>query len=154
MAALLLFYNERMIILINSVNAATQTVPAGQNVTFATDRVRTNSCNSCCGGWLSHDLGSGLFTITKPGIYEVGFNANVTNATTVGLIVLDVTNSGETIAGSEMVATPAAVTTYVNVSSNILVRVPCNSSVTISVKNNSAAAILVSQANLFITREC
>jgi hypothetical protein len=140
--------------MINSVNAAVQTVAAGQNVTFSTDRVRTRSCESCCGGWLSHDLGSGLFTITKPGIYEVGFNANVANSTATGAIILDITNAGETISGSEMVVTPTVANAYFNVSSNILVKVPCNSSITVSVKNNSTATVLVSQANLFITREC
>ncbi len=140
--------------MINSVNAAVQTVAATQNVTFATDRIRTNSCKPCCDGWLSHDLGSGLFTITKPGIYEIGFNANVANPTTAAPITLDITNTGETISGSEMVVTPTVADAYFNVSSSVLVKVPCGSSVTISIKNNSAADILVSQANLFITREC
>ena len=47
--------------MINSVAVAPQTVAANNNILFPTDRVRTKSCNSCY-GWLSHDIGSGLFT--------------------------------------------------------------------------------------------
>lgn len=141
--------------MINSTNAAVQTVESTKNVLFSNDRIRTNSCKSCCEGWLSHDLGSGLFTITKPGIYEIGFNANVATPTDVELnpITLNITNAGESISGGEMVTTPAAVEEYYNVAATILLRVTCNSSVTISIKNNSANNIFVSQANLFIIRE-
>lgn len=67
--------------MINSIGVASQTVAVGQNVLFPTDRVRTRSCQCACKGWLAHDLGSGLFTLTKPGIYEVEYSANITSAT-------------------------------------------------------------------------
>ena len=42
-----------------------------------------------------------------------------------------------------------------NVSAEVLVRVPCNSSVVITVKNNTPTnPITVSQPSLTITREC
>lgn len=140
--------------MINSINTTVQTVVTTQNVIFSADRVKTNSCKSCCGGWLSHSIGSGLFTLTKPGIYKISFNANVANSAGTGPIVFDITSSGESFSGGEMVVTPSTASAYFNISSTILVQVPCNSSITISVKNNSTESVLVSQANIVITREC
>lgn len=51
--------------MINSIATAVQTVANGQNVLFPTDRVRTKSCQCACKGWLAHDVGSGLFTLTR-----------------------------------------------------------------------------------------
>ena len=63
--------------MINSVSLAPQTVAAGNNVLFAADRVRTHACRCNC-GWLEHDAGSGLYTLTKAGVYicptHVGMN--------------------------------------------------------------------------------
>ena len=64
--------------MINSVNALEQDVAVNGTVIFTTDRVRTRACG--IGGWLQHDNESGAFTIVRPGIYKVDFNANVTSA--------------------------------------------------------------------------
>lgn len=140
--------------MINATNNVVQTVQPTQNVLFNTNNVVTNACNNCC-GWLNHNLGSGIFTLTKQGIYKVHFNANVTNTIAVSAITLDIANSGETILGGEMVTTPTAVGSFENVSAEVLVRVPCNSSVIITVKNNTPTnPIIISQPSLTITREC
>lgn len=79
--------------MINSIATAIQTVANGQNVLFTTDRVRTKSCQCACKGWLAHDVGSGLFTLTKQGIYEVEYTANITSET-VGVASLELEQNG------------------------------------------------------------
>lgn len=139
--------------MINAVNPINQTVQPLANVVFTGSNVRTNACNSCC-GWLTHNDNSGIFTITKPGIYKIHFNANVA-PTVAGPITLNITNAGENIAGGEMKTAGTIVGTLENVSAEVLVRVPCNSSVVITVKNNTPTnPITVSQPSLTITREC
>lgn len=137
--------------MINAVNPINQTVQPTANVIFTGTNVKTNACNSCC-GWLNHNNNSGIFTITKPGIYKVNFNANVA-PTVAGAITLNITNEGENIAGGEMMTAGTTVGTFENVASEVLVRVPCNSSVVITVKDNTATnPITVSQPSLTITR--
>lgn len=140
--------------MINSTNNAVQTVVDGSNVLFNIDRIRTNSCKPCCDSWLCHDSGSGIFTITKPGIYLVRYNSNVANPTTAGEITMNISNSGESLTGGEMVVTPTAVEAYFNIASSILVKVCPGSSAVITIKNNSGAGVLVSEPNIIITREC
>lgn len=145
-------YSERNLKMINAVNSINQTVQPTANVIFTGNNVRTNACG--CSGWLSHNDNSGLFTLTRPGIYKIHFNANVA-PTVAGAITLNITNAGENIAGGEMQTAGTTVGTFENISAEILVRVPCNSSVVITVKNNTATnPITVSQPSLVITREC
>lgn len=135
--------------MINSVNVSEQTVLANQNILFNVDRVRTKSCG--CNGWLHHDLGSGQFTLTKCGIYEIQFNANVTSATP-GALVFNIENNGENIGGTEMDTTVVTAGTYANISASTLVQVPCGSSTTITIGNNSLISTLVKDANIIIKR--
>lgn len=145
-------YSERNLKMINAVNPIDQTVQPTANVIFTGCNVRTNACG--CNGWLSHNDNSGLFTLTKPGIYKIHFNANVA-PTVAGAITLNITNAGENIAGGEMKTAGTTVGTLENIASEVLVRVPCNTSVVITVKNNTATnPITVSQPSLTITREC
>lgn len=139
--------------MINSVNPINQTVQPAANVIFTGNNVRTNACNSCC-GWLSHNNNSGIFTLTKAGIYKIHFNANVA-PTVEGPITLNITNAGENIAGGEMKTAGTTINVFENISAEVLVRVPCNSSVVITVRNNTPTnPITVSQPSLVITREC
>lgn len=86
--------------MINSIATAVQVVTNGQNVLFPTDRVRTKSCQCACKGWLAHDVGSGLFTLTKQGIYEVEYTADITSAT-VGVASLELEQNGEIVGGTQ-----------------------------------------------------
>lgn len=135
--------------MINSINSAVQVVNSGGNVLFSTDRVRTNSCG--CGGWLAHDLGSGIFTLTKGGIYKIEYSANITSAT-AGQASLELEQNGESISGTESIYTIATANDYGGLSSSCLVRVPCNASYTITLGNNSALSLSVSDANIVIER--
>lgn len=136
--------------MINSVAVATQAVAANNNVLFPTDRIRTKSCNSCC-GWLSHDTGSGLFTLTKPGIYEIHYNANITSTDT-GTASLVLEQNGEPIGGTQSIYTIATASALGNVSASTLVCVPCGASYTITLTNNSTLALNVQDANIVIEK--
>lgn len=135
--------------MINSISVPVQSVNSGQNVLFTTDRCRTNSCK--CGGWLIHDNGSGLFTISKQGIYEVEYNANITS-TTAGAISLVLELNGEAIGGTNAIYNVTTADDVGHVSASTLVCVPCGCCVTISLGNNSANAISVQDANIIIKK--
>lgn len=137
--------------MINSIGVASQTVTSGQNVLFPTDKVRTRSCQCSCKGWLAHDLGSGLFTLTKPGVYEVEYNANVTSAT-VGVASLDLELDGEIIGGTRSIYTVATASEVGNVSGTTLIRVPCGASYVVSLGNNSGLSLTVQDANIIIKK--
>lgn len=135
--------------MINSININEQEVAVNASVVFDTDRVRTRAC--ACGGWLQHDIGSGVFEIVRPGIYKVDFNANVT-AAAAGDTTLAIQNNGVTIGGTEMDYVVAVAGDFQNVSASTLVVVQPYGSRTISVANISAAAVTVDDANIIITR--
>lgn len=136
--------------MINSVAVASQTVAANSNILFTTDRVRTRSCTACS-GWLSHDTGSGLFTITKPGIYEVEYNADITSIDT-GVASLVLEQNGEAIGGTQSIYTIATASALGNVGASTLIHVPCGASYTITLTNNSTLALSVQDANIIIKK--
>lgn len=135
--------------MINSVNPIPQDVAVGANIVFTTDRVRTRAC--ACGGWLQHDEGSGVFTLARPGIYKVDFNANVT-AAAAGATTLAIESNGEVVQGTEMDYVVTVVGDYQNVSASTLIVVQPYSSRSVSVANISAAEVTVDDANIIITR--
>lgn len=141
----------------NAVNEAAQTVLLNNNVLFNTDRVRSNRSNACCGGWLSHDLGSGLFTLVNNNrcgcaTFRIDFNANITGATTEP-IAFAIKSDGEQVAGTEMDYTPATANVYENVSASTVIVVPFGASKTISVGNVLGATNLVKNANIIIEKK-
>ncbi len=141
--------------MINSVSVTAQTVLTQGTVLFPTDRVRSKRGNACCGGWLSHDAGSGQFILINKGcgcdVFEIQFNTNLTSAT-VGALALVIQANGEAIGGTEMDYTPAAANVYESVSASTLVKVPAGGSVTITVKNISASSVLTKDGNIIIQK--
>lgn len=141
--------------MINSTGVIAQTIITQGNVLFPSDRVRSKRGDACCGGWLSHDLGSGLFTLVNKGcgcdVFEVEFNTNLTSET-VGALALVIQANGEPIGGTEMDYTPAAANVYGNVGASTLVKLAPGASVTISVKNISASSVLTKDANIIIKK--
>lgn len=140
----------------NAVNEQTQIVTLNNNVLFNTDRVRSNRSNACCGGWLSHDLGSGLFTLVNNNkcgcaTFRVDFNANISSTTTEA-IAFAIKSDGEQVAGTEMDYTPATASVYENVSASTLIVVPYGASKTISIGNVLGASNLVKNANIIIEK--
>ena len=140
----------------NAVNENSQVVNQNANVLFATDRVRSNRSNACCGGWLSHDTGSGLFTLVNNNrcgcaTFKIDFNANITTASTAPL-ALAIKSNGEQIAGTEMDYTPATANVYESVSASTVIVVPFGASKTISIGNLNPTATLVKNANIIIQK--
>lgn len=140
--------------MLNVIAKDEQQISTGQNVIFTSTRVRSRRCG-CASGWLNHIEGSGLFTITnrgnQPMAVELQFNANVT-AAAAGVTALAIKLNGETIGGTEMDYTVVTADVYQNVSADTLVPVPAGTSLTVSIGNISAGAVLVKDANLIIKK--
>lgn len=131
---------------------ALQTVAANQNVVFSDTAVKGN-CS------ITHRSGSGLVTLR--GItnqcrarFKVSFGANVAIPTggTVAPISLAIAISGEAIAGTTMISTPAAVEEFNNIFSAVYLDVPAGCCYTVSVVNLSEDDVDVQNANLIIER--
>lgn len=140
--------------MLNVINVPAQEIAANQNVIFNATRVKSRRCG-CQSGWLNHIEGSGLFTITnrsnQPIAVELQFNANVT-ASAAGATALAIKLNGENIGGTEMDYTVVTADVYQNVSADTLIPVPAGTSLTVSVGNISAGAVLVKDANLIIKK--
>lgn len=140
--------------MLNVIAKIEQTVAANQNVIFNDTRVKSRRCG-CSSGWLNHVKGSGLFTITNrtnlPMAVEVEFNCNVT-AAAAGATALVIELNGEAIGGTEMDYTVVTANTYQNVGASTLIPVPAGSSLTVSIGNISAGAVLVKDANVIIKK--
>ena len=140
--------------MLNVIAKAEQAVAANQNVIFTDTRVKSRRCG-CSSGWLNHIKGSGLFTITNrtnlPMAVEVEFNCNVT-AAAAGATALVIELNGEAIGGTEMDYTVVTANTYQNVGASTLIPVPAGSSLTVSIGNISAGAVLVKDANVIIKK--
>lgn len=142
--------------MINSVNVPTQVVNSQSNILFNNDRVRTRRGETCNGGWLFHDLGSGQFTLTNDkkcgcDVFEIQFNANV-SSTTPGDLVFVIQNNGEAIGGTEMDYTVATANAFGNISSSTLIKIPSGASATVTVKNISLTSSNVKDANIIIKK--
>lgn len=140
--------------MLNVINVPAQEIATNQNVIFNATRVKSRRCG-CQSGWLNHIEGSGLFTITnrsnQPMAVELQFNANVT-ASAAGATSLALKLNGENIGGTEMDYTVVTADVYQNVSADTLIPVPAGTSLTVSVGNISAGAVLVKDANLIIKK--
>ena len=125
----------------------------------------------CRKGFVYHRDQSGILTlkgaVNNPcacfARYQVTFNGNIAvpTGTTVGLISLSLAISGEPIATSRAIVTPAAVEQYFNVTSTAIITVPRGCCFNVSVENTSesatpattpAPAINVQNANLTVSR--
>jgi hypothetical protein len=131
---------------------ALQTVELNQNVQFTDTAV----CGSCS---IMHRDGSGLVTLRGltnqcRARFKAFFSGNIAipAAGTVEAISLALAINGEAIASTTMIQTPAAVEEFANVASAVYIDVPANCCVTISVRNTSAQAIDVQNANLIVER--
>ena len=132
-------------------NVALQTVAAAANVTFAETPVRD------CRGQIVHREGSGIVTLRgapNGARYKVSFGGNiaVTEGGTPGPISLALAIDGEALGSTTMTVTPTVAEAFFNVYGAVFVVVPCSCCVTISVRNTTAAAIDVTNANLIVER--
>ena len=135
--------------MIELINTAVQTVADGQSVVYNAVAVHSGCAER-------HRQGSAQITLTKPGRYLVTFSGNIAVPTggTVGEISLCISQDGETLGGSIMRVTPAAVEEYFNVSTQHYVDVFCGCCVNVSVENTSGQAIFVDNPNFAAVRVC
>ena len=131
---------------------ALQEVAENQNVLF-TDTV------ICGGPSIVHRGGSGLVTLRGltnqcRAQYKVTFGGNIAIPTggTVEEISLALTIDGEPLGSATMIETPAAVEQFSNVFGAVYIAVPRGCCLTVGVRNTSAQAINVQNANLIVER--
>ena len=147
-------------------SVAAQTVNPGESIVFTENPV---PCNL---GLILHRDDSGAFLAkgisavnqilgrgcgcgcgnSKVVNYNVAFGANVAVPTgeTVGPITVAIAVDGNTIAGTEMEVTPAAVEEFSNISRESSIPIWKGCCQTISVRNTSPIPILVENANIVI----
>jgi hypothetical protein len=103
-----------------------------------------------------HREGSAFVTLLPPGRYQVTFSGNIAVPTgeNVEEISLGITQDGETLGGSIMRVTPAAVEEYFNVSSQHYVDTYCQCCVNVGVQNTSDIPVLVDNPNITVVRVC
>ena len=126
------------------VTQGTQTVAAGDAVTFALNRIWTRCPN------IRHEPLSGRVTLL-PGLYRVSFNGNF-SSTETGNVSFEIEQDGEGIPGSVITNTIAAATDIYNGSATVEVRVCCPCCATLTVRNIGTVPATVDNANLVITR--
>lgn len=139
---------------------AVQTVNPGETIVF------TEAPNPCTRGFIQHRDGSGNFLLKgttyrrscgcrpKSAIYLVDFGANIAVPTggTPGEISVAITIDGATIPASTMIATPAAVEEYFNVSRAINANIFSGCCESVAIRNTSDQPILVQNANVIFSR--
>lgn len=146
-------------------SVAVQTVNPGESIVFTENPV------PCTRGLILHRDDSGAFLlkgvsdkpVSRCGCgcnrnnvvnYMVDFGANIAIPTgeAVGPISVAFAIDGNTLAGTEMEVTPAAVEQFFNVSRAANVPIWTGCCQTLSIRNTSAVPILVESANLVISR--
>lgn len=131
---------------------ALQTVNAGSNVEFTNTAV-AGSCS------IMHREGSGLVTLRgitnqSRARFRVTFGANIALPTggTAGPIQLAIAINGEPVSATQMIATPAAVEEFFNVSRTLFLNVPAGCCTQVSVENTSTVVVDVQNASLIVER--
>lgn len=127
-------------------NTATQTIEAGQSITF--DNV---VLKSGCAEY--HRGGTSSVRLRRAGIYEVHFTGNVAATTAGDILQLAIQLDGDTLSETTMTQTPAAADAFANVSAATAVRNCMDDGNRITVTNIGTTAItLAPNPGLFIKR--
>ena len=144
-------------------SVAVQTVNPGESIVFTENPV------PCYRGLILHRNDSGAFLLKGIGdnstcgcccrrnrtvnfMADFGANVAIPTGETVGPITVAFTVDGNTLAGTEMEVTPAAVEEYFNISRATNIPIWRGCCQTIGIRNTSATPILVQGANLVITK--
>lgn len=132
--------------------AVAQTVAENGNVLFTETPVSSGRC-------ITHRDGSGVvmlrgITNQCKARYKVFFGGNIAVPTggTAEAITIAISVQGEALASTDMIATPAAVETYSNVSGAAFIEVEQGCCATVAVKNISTQPVLVANANIIVER--
>ena len=132
---------------------ALQTVNADSNVVFTNTAV-AGGCS------IIYREGSGIITLRgitngqRRARFRISFGGNIAVPTggTAGAISVAIAINGEPVATSTMIATPAAVGQFWNVSRVLFLDVLGGCCTQISIENTSTQAIEIENANLIVER--
>lgn len=134
-------------------SVALQNIATNQNALF-TDQ--TSPCNK---GYVIHRTGSGQFTLRgcTPNCnakYRVNFSGNIAvpDGGAAGAISVAIAINGEADLSTQAIVTPTATAAFFNVATGTDIWVPRGCCVEVSVKNTSAQAIDMTNANITINR--
>lgn len=131
---------------LSAATTANQTVAENGYLPFDTNNLLTG-CS------IQHTAGSNSVILSKPGLYEVFVNANI-SATAAGNVSLKLINNGAEIAGAKASVTAAEGSSYPMAMGTIIrVRPSCpavQNSATIQLQAD--AAITVVSANIFVVK--
>lgn len=133
--------------MINAINVPEQIVQSGQNVIFASDLIKTN-CS------VRHSAGSGLFSIRKPGLYNVFFQANAVATVAAQDVQVGLEVSGESIGNALAHDTLTAIGDYRSISIMTVIKI-CDCGdvpVVVTVGNLAEEPVTLENANLVIER--
>lgn len=142
---------------------AVQTVNPGESIVFTEStpcnrgfvRHRDGTGSFLLSGWVPNSCGCGCqCNRNKAASYLVDFGANIAIPTggTVGEISVAIAVDGATLPASTMIATPAAVEQYFNVSRAINAEIWRGCCETVTIRNTSDQPILVQNANVIFSR--
>lgn len=134
-------------------NSSIVIVAAGENLPLTETAAKAPAC-------IMHRDGSGLVTLRGltsgqcRARFKVSFGGNIAIPTggTVGPISVALAVGGESLTSATAIVTPAAVDQYSNVFTSVFVEVPRGCCVTVALKNTSAQAIEIANANLIVER--
>jgi len=131
--------------MISLMNSTAQTLTAGQTMAFDTVVFHTG-CSEC------YRKGTGSVKMTRNGIYEVSFNANVTAATAGDVVQLSIQQGGVTVPESTMISTPAAANAVNNVACDIPLQNCCDYERITVVNTGTTDVVISANAQLFVKR--
>lgn len=130
-----------------------QEVAVNGNVLF------TDTTSACTRGYITHRSGSGQIqlkgaTTNSRAKYRVEFSGNIAVPTTgtAGEVGLAIAIDGESDLSTLAVATPTVTDSYFNVAMATDVWLPCGCCERVTVKNASAQAVNVKNANITVNR--
>ena len=137
--------------MINSIAIREQIIENNDKAHFTNNQVRTKSSTNPYRGWLDYNENEGTFILTKPGVYRINYNANVTlNETGQAILALSV---NEKILDSSITEnTIIEPGLYTSVSSTVLVKVAPYDFLPVSLQNVSEKSITIKDASITIDK--
>lgn len=115
-------------------NNASQTLAAGQSMTFNTTVLK-------CGSTECHRANTGSVKLTRNGIYKVEFSANIAGA--AAALQLNIAFGGEPLPETTTISTPASADVFNNVSTATAVAKCCCDYDRITVVNTGTTEVIV-----------
>ena len=137
--------------MINSIAVEEQIVLSEKNVIFNDNQVRTRSSYNPFRGWLDYTQANGNYLITKPGVYRIHYNANLTADDKI-VARLGIIANGKVLEGSQTETFITEPTLYHSLSATTLVRVSPYSTLPISLENLSEDKVTIKEASIIIDK--